>query len=183
MKNLGYCSTSSWNKGHGQCVKQRCEKLGIVINKRNYTKHTDEEVVNAASNSSSVTETMVNLGLKPNGYAHARFKQRLKNLGFEWKNAAAWSRGKKLGPKRHILEYLTKDGPIIASSKLRKRLIREGIKQEKCECCGITEWNGQKAPLQLDHKNGDHNDNRLENLQILCANCHALTPTHSKIKK
>ena len=64
------------------------------------------------------------------------------------------------------------------SNKLRKRLIREGIKQRRCECCGITSWNGKPAPLELEHINGDKQDNRLENLLILCPNCHAQTDTY-----
>lgn len=48
---------------------------------------------------------------------------------------------------------------------------------EASERCGISEWNGVPAPLQLDHVNGDRRDNRLENLRILCPNCHAQTDT------
>ena len=45
----------------------------------------------------------------------------------------------------------------------------------KCECCNNTEWNGKPIPLELHHINGDNTDNRIENLQILCPNCHAQT--------
>jgi 5-methylcytosine-specific restriction endonuclease McrA len=61
-------------------------------------------------------------------------------------------------------------------------LINEGIKEHKCELCGITEWNGKPAPIELDHINGKHTDNRIENLRILCPNCHAQTPTWRKSK-
>ena len=81
--------------------------------------------------------------------------------------------------RRPLIEYLTKNSYSIHSSKLRERLIKEGLKDRCCEECSITEWRGQPAPLQLDHVNGDNTDNRLENLRILCAMCHALTPTHS----
>lgn len=60
-------------------------------------------------------------------------------------------------------------------TKLKKRLIREGLKKYKCECCGITEWNNKPISLQLHHINGVHNDNRLSNLQLLCPNCHSQT--------
>ena len=47
-----------------------------------------------------------------------------------------------------------------------------------CECCGLKKWNGKQIKLQLHHINGDNTDNRLENLQLLCPNCHSLTDTY-----
>lgn len=59
--------------------------------------------------------------------------------------------------------------------KIKGKLIREGLKENKCEICGlINEWNGKPLVLQLHHINGNHTDNRLENLQILCPNCHSI---------
>ena len=78
-----------------------------------------------------------------------------------------------------IEEYL--NGNIrVEAHKLRKRLLEEGIKEEKCEKCGCTEWLGEKIPLELHHKNMNHYDNSLENLQILCPNCHALIHKQKK---
>jgi 5-methylcytosine-specific restriction endonuclease McrA len=59
-------------------------------------------------------------------------------------------------------------------------LYRSGIKERKCEAplCGFTEWLGRAAPLELDHINSKPHDNRLENLRILCPNCHAQTGTY-----
>lgn len=68
-------------------------------------------------------------------------------------------------------------GAYSGSSSVRGQLYKYGLKQPKCEWCGITEWRGQPAPLTLDHVNGDATDNRLVNLRILCANCHSQTPT------
>lgn len=70
--------------------------------------------------------------------------------------------------------------------KLKQQLINEGLKEDKCEICGqLPEWNGQPLVLQLDHINGDHYDNRIENLRIVCPNCHTQTDTFGtkKLKK
>lgn len=64
-----------------------------------------------------------------------------------------------------------------------KRLLSSGIKKYKCENCGINEWDGKPLRLQIHHINGDHNDNRLENIQILCPNCHTQTDTYARSNK
>lgn len=71
---------------------------------------------------------------------------------------------------RKSLNYVLNSN--ISNSAKRIRLIEEGIKEAKCECCGLYEWMGKPIPLELHHKNMDHYDNRLDNLQILCSNCH-----------
>jgi hypothetical protein len=60
---------------------------------------------------------------------------------------------------------------------LKRRLLSAGIKQNRCEQCGITEWQGRPLSMALHHLNGDGRDNRLENLQLLCPNCHSQTDT------
>ena len=84
--------------------------------------------------------------------------------------------------KQPIEEILVEDSNY-QSSKLKKRLIEAGLKEHKCEICGNTgEWQGKRLTLQVHHINGNHRDNRIENLQILCPNCHSQTNNHS-IKK
>ena len=86
--------------------------------------------------------------------------------------------------KKDINDYLV-SGKTVSVTHLRDRLIKEGIKEYKCEKCGRTEWEGEPIPLQLHHINGNRTDNRLENLQILCPNCHAQTDNFSgrKLRK
>jgi DNA-binding CsgD family transcriptional regulator len=80
-------------------------------------------------------------------------------------------------PARLPLEQLLVAGPRRNRNHLKRRLFDAGLKTPRCESCGLDEWSGRPIPLALHHVNGDRHDNRLENLQILCANCHSLTDT------
>lgn len=75
-----------------------------------------------------------------------------------------------------VEEYIK--GTTVKSSVLREKLILEGIKEDKCERCGLAEWQGEKLSLELHHKDGNHYNNDLNNLQILCPNCHSLTQNY-----
>jgi Zn finger protein HypA/HybF involved in hydrogenase expression len=77
----------------------------------------------------------------------------------------------------NIDDYL-KDGSTVSSHRLKQEILKVGLKEHKCENCGLNEWLGNPIPIELDHINGKNNDNRLVNLKILCPNCHALTPTY-----
>lgn len=61
------------------------------------------------------------------------------------------------------------------SYKLKNKLIKAGLKENKCECCGITEWNNKPINFELHHIDGNRSNNSLSNLQILCPNCHSQT--------
>lgn len=87
-------------------------------------------------------------------------------------------RYKKIKTAQPIEQILVKDSTFISSDKLRKRLLKEQIKEYKCECCNNSLWLNQKIPLELHHINGDKHNNRIENLQLLCPNCHALTDNY-----
>lgn len=75
--------------------------------------------------------------------------------------------------KMTALSYINTTNP--KSSIIREKLIEDGIKESKCEICGVEGiWMGKRLPLELHHKDGNHFNNTLENLQILCPNCHAI---------
>ena len=104
----------------------------------------------------------------------------LKKFGIDYKGNKG-AKGKKTAPNKvSAIDYIKKE--IVVTSKLRKKLIRDGIKKNECEMCGISEWLGLDIPLELHHVDGNRFNNELENLQILCPNCHSLTPNHSHKK-
>jgi hypothetical protein len=77
------------------------------------------------------------------------------------------------------LAELLVEGSTYPRGHLKRRLFAEGIKEPRCEVCGQGElWRGARMALILDHVNGVWNDNRLENLRILCPNCNATLDTH-----
>ena len=85
--------------------------------------------------------------------------------------------GDKSSTTYNIYDKLKKDTKV-QSHKLKNKLIEFGLKEAKCEICGITEWLGQPVKFHLHHKDGDHFNNELSNLQILCPNCHSMTDNY-----
>ena len=71
------------------------------------------------------------------------------------------------------IEYIN-NGGCIKSHRLKLKLSRDGIKEDKCELCGLSTWQGIKLPLELHHIDGNHFNNELNNLMILCPNCHSI---------
>lgn len=74
-------------------------------------------------------------------------------------------------------EYLNTDKKI-KTSKLKNKLIKENIVENKCDICGLTNWLDKPIVLQLHHIDGNPNNNSLENLQLLCPNCHSQTDNY-----
>ena len=75
------------------------------------------------------------------------------------------------------LEELLANGVHRGRNNIKLRLVRAGVKEKRCETCGLDEWMDLPIPLSLHHINGDRQDNRLENLKLLCPNCHSQTDT------
>ena len=78
---------------------------------------------------------------------------------------------------RPIEDYLSNKVPM-QSDKLKERLLNANMIEPKCAVCGMLFWQQQHIPLELDHKDGDHNNNNLKNLQLICPNCHAQTDNY-----
>jgi hypothetical protein len=138
----------------------------------------EEELVAAVAASDSVSDVIRQLGYTPNGGMHRMVLSYIRSAGLDTSHftGTRWARGRRL-PKRPLEEILVENSTYRGNSTLRRRLVEAGLLAAECAHCGLTTWRGEQLPLHLDHINGDHTDNRLENLRILCPNCHALTDT------
>lgn len=89
-------------------------------------------------------------------------------------------KGQQKGPNKYkTAEEYINSGVQVKAPTLKRKLIREGIKECKCENCGLTKWMDEDIPLELHHKDGNHYNNDFNNLIILCPNCHALQHPHN----
>ena len=141
--------------------------------------------------SCSYAEVLRKLGLRDCGGNYATLKRKIE---IEEINLDAINRNRIIANKQRansqhkdgtfkqpvpLEDVLTGNAKILSSYHLKDRLIKEGYKEKKCERCGLTEWLGEPIPLHLHHKDGNHDNNLMNNLEILCPNCHALTDNYT----
>lgn len=152
--------------------------------KEYYKKDFLEKIV---SECYSYAEILRSIGLSDKGSNFKTIKKYCEEYKLDTSHfsGARWNKNKSYTNSvcyRELSEVL-QNNIKYSSTTLKHRLICEGIKECKCEKCGYDKWMGKPIPLELHHINGNHYDNRLENLEILCPNCHSQTDTYRRPKK
>lgn len=129
----------------------------------------------------SLAGTLRRIGLRPAGGNYETIRRAIRDCGIP---TSHWTgkghlRGRRnpWAPKVPLTFMLVK-GSAHNTANLRLRLISERVFEARCCACGRYEWMGRRIPLELDHVDGDRSNNLLDNLRLLCPNCHALTPTY-----
>ncbi|HWH32600.1 MAG TPA: HNH endonuclease signature motif containing protein [Egibacteraceae bacterium] len=155
------------------------ERLGLK--RGGGTLWSDADLAQAVATSFSMAQTIAAMGLRVGGSVYPMLREHITRLGLD---TSHWTgNGRPRGSTfpgrngRPLADVLVADSDYRNTDRLKKRLLRAGLKEPRCEICGLAEWRDAPIPLQLDHVNGVRSDNRLENLRILCPNCHAQTET------
>lgn len=125
----------------------------------------------------NLSEVAKELKLSVGSNTYLEFKKIAKKYGLD---TSHFNRKRKSNPHKNGLkeEDIFKKESSVTSSRISGYLFRFGIKEKVCERCGRVEWEGEPIPLQVHHIDGDRTNNSIENLQILCPNCHALTDNY-----
>lgn len=146
---------------------------------RKYRNYNENDIREAVRTSSSLAETLRKLGLKDVGGNYRTIKANILKYkidsshftGQGWNKFGHPSFGNSGKPLLAVLDI----NSSLSSANVKERLFNNKIKENKCDICGISKWMGKSIVCELHHINGDNTDNRLENLQILCPNCHSQT--------
>jgi 5-methylcytosine-specific restriction endonuclease McrA len=144
-------------------------------------KWSDELLRDAVKRCISQAEVLRALGIYVGGTNYETVKRRIKDLGLDTSHwlGAGHLKGKTHNwlPARPLADILHR-GTRYQTARLKRRLLKAGLLKAVCGNCGLSEWMGKPIPLELDHIDGDRENNSLDNLQLICPNCHALTQTY-----
>jgi hypothetical protein len=145
------------------------------------SRYTDAELAVAVAASSSYRQVLRSLGMYEQGGSYKQLKKRLAMAShIDASHFLGQRHGTSIPRRKRATDEMLREGSHIESSRLKKRLLDEGLVKNECGECGISEWRGTALTLHLDHRNGVNTDNRLLNLRLLCPNCHSQTETYCR---
>lgn len=145
-----------------------------IQNKKYWTKEEFESVVKI---SKTIRDVLRHFGLPDNkGYYNRLFHKSVKEFGTNISHINESVKKQEFRKQLPLNELFVEDS-YHEPKWLKRRLIREGLMNDKCSCGQLPMWNGEILVMQLDHINGKNTDNRIENLRLLCPNCHSQTAT------
>lgn len=133
----------------------------------------------AVAKSTCYSDSLRFLDVSPNSGNIKHLQRWIEKLNLSTDHFVESRGAKRFHQKQPLKEILVKRSTFANTSRLKQRLIQEGLLEYKCCSCGNTHWLGQPITLQLDHINGNRTDNRLENLRLMCPNCHSQTETYA----
>ncbi|WP_394433683.1 HNH endonuclease [Streptomyces sp. SGAir0957] len=189
--------TSSWDEAVRFCggeptrhskryLHQKMADAGIDTShfRHGAVRHTDEALRAAVAESYSVRDVVRYLGINNVGGNQAHIGRRIAALGVDTSHFAAPERPRAAPRKERadILVLRSPDEGRVHGVRIRRELVRLGI-AEQCASCSRSQWRGRPIALEVDHLSGEWWDNRVENLRLLCPNCHAVTDTYRGRKR
>jgi hypothetical protein len=151
-------------------------------------RYSDSDFIRAVETSFSVRDALKKLGVAPHGGSYKTFYLRIKKLNIDTAHFLGQGhlKGKShfWGKRISLEDLLVANSDLVFSTKYKQRIIDEGLLENKCSKCGLKDlWQNEHIVLHLDHINGDHFDHRIENIRLLCPNCHSQTPTYCSKNK
>lgn len=162
------CARSFSTEANRKDISKRVSDTLKKIAKDHVPVEVRSKILEATSKHQSMAESAIEVGVH-----YLTFRKYAKRLGV-WNAKSAIRERRPAPPLEDVLKGMH---PEYGAGCVKKRLLKEGVKSKTCEDCNISEWRGLPIVIELDHINGNSKDHRLENLRMLCPNCHSQTPT------